>query len=73
MIQTKRVATVSVAAVLAMGSVSVPAMGTTSSHWTKSQCVSYVKAFKKKHAHPSSSQLKAANKTLKSKGCTEQA
>ena len=72
MIQTRRIATVAVATAIA--SASVPAMATTSSsHWSKSQCVSYVKGFKKRNPHPSSKRLSEGNKVLKAKGCTQKA
>jgi hypothetical protein len=71
MIQTRRVATVAVATTIAIGSVGVPAMATTSSHWSKSQCQSWANGFKKRNPHPSSKRAAQANKVLKGKGCTQ--
>ncbi len=74
MIHTGPIATVAVATAIAICSASVPAMATTSSsHWSNSQCASYVKAFKKRNPHPSSKRLAEGNKVLKAKGCTQKA
>ena len=70
MIPTRRLATVAVAAVVSIGSVGVPALGA-SSHWSKSQCKSYVKGFKSKHSHPNKARRAEGNKVLKKHGCTE--
>lgn len=71
MIQTRRVAAVAVSTAIALGSVGVPAMATTSSHWSKSQCASWAKGFKKRNPHPSSKRAAEGNKVLKGKGCTQ--
>ena len=66
----RRVATVAVAAAIGTGSLAVPAMGA-SSHWSKSQCKSYVSGFKHKNAHPSKSKRAEGNKVLKKHSCTQ--
>jgi len=52
MIRTRRVATVTVAAAIGIGSVSVPAMAK-SSDWSKTQCRTWQKGFAKRNPHPS--------------------
>lgn len=71
MIPTRRVATVAVAATIAVGSISVPAMATTSSHWSKTQCQSWKNGFNKRNSHPSNTRKAQGNKVLKGKGCTQ--
>jgi len=67
----KRIATAGIVTVVAVASSIAPAMASNSKHrWSKRQCSSYVKAFKHGHAHPTSGQLKGADKTLKAYGCT---
>jgi hypothetical protein len=70
MIPTRRLATVAVATAIGIGSAGVPAVGA-SSHWSKSQCKSYVKGFKSKHSHPSKARRAEGNKVLKKHSCTQ--
>jgi hypothetical protein len=68
---TTRIAAVAVAAALGVGGVGVPSAGASTSHWSKTQCKTYVKSFKKKHPKATKSQKSAANKTLKGHGCSQ--
>jgi hypothetical protein len=68
---TTRIAAVAVAAALGVGGVGVPSAGASMSHWSKTQCKTYVKSFKKKHPKATKSQKSAANKTLKGHGCSQ--
>jgi hypothetical protein len=70
MIPTRRLAIVAVAAAVSIGSLSAPALGA-SSHWSKSQCKSYVKGFNTKNPHPSKARRAEGNKVLKKHGCTQ--
>jgi hypothetical protein len=70
MLSMQSIATAAIATAISLGSVSAPAMASTSKHWSKSQCASYVKSFAKKHPHATASQKSAANKALKAAGCT---
>jgi hypothetical protein len=69
MITTKRLVAVAATAANALGAGAAPS-ALASSHWSKTQCKSYVKAFDKKH-DPSSKQKSEANKALKDKGCSQ--
>ncbi len=71
MTPTRRVASVAVAAAIGIGSISVPAMATTSSHWSKTQCQAWTSAFHKRNPHPTSKRTAEGNKVLKAKGCTQ--
>lgn len=71
MIQTRRVAAVAVSTAIAVGSIGAPAMATTSSHWSKSQCESWAKGFKKRNPHATAKRGAQGNKVLKGKGCTQ--
>lgn len=74
MIHKNRVPAVLAAAAIAMCGVGTPAaLASSSKHWTKAHCESYVKTFKKDHKKPTKSQLSSANKTLKSWGCKQTA
>jgi hypothetical protein len=68
---TTRIAAVAVAAALGVGGVGVPSAGASTSHWSKTQCKTYVKSFKKKHPKATKSQKSTANKTLKGHGCSQ--
>jgi hypothetical protein len=70
MIKTRRLATAVVAAAITVGSTGVPALGA-SSHWSKSQCKSYVTGFKNRNPHPSKARSAEGNKVLKKHGCTQ--
>lgn len=71
MISTGRVSTVVVTAAIAFASISVPAMATTSSHWSKAQCQSWKNGFNKRNSHPSKTRKAQGNKVLTGKGCTQ--
>jgi len=71
MIPARRVSTVAVTAAIGIGSISVPAMATTSSHWSKTQCQAWTNAFHKRNSHPSTKRTTEGNKVLKGKGCTQ--
>ncbi len=71
MIRKNRVPAVLAALVIAVCGLSAPAMASSSKHWTKAQCESWVKSFDKKHKKPTKSQASEANKTLKKYGCKE--
>jgi len=71
MISARRVSTVVVAGAIAFGSISVPAMATTSSHWSKAQCQSWKNGFNKRNPHPSKARKTRGNKVLTGKGCTQ--
>jgi hypothetical protein len=70
MIKTRRLATASVAAAITVASMGVPALGA-SSHWSESQCKSYVTGFKSRNPHPSKARRAEGNKVLKKHGCTQ--
>jgi hypothetical protein len=70
MVIKHRIAAAAVATAISLASVAAPAMASTSKHWTKTQCSSYTKTFKKNHSHASAKQKSAANKALKLAGCT---
>ncbi len=70
MFTKQRIAAAAVATAISVASVGAPAMASTSKHWSKTQCASYAKTFKKKHSHATASQKSAANKALKAAGCT---
>jgi hypothetical protein len=70
MITTRRLAAVTVAGAISIGSASVPALGATS-HWSKSQCKSYAKGFNSRNPHPSKARRAEGNKVLKKHGCTQ--
>jgi len=69
MTSARRFASVAVTTAIALGSVSVPAMATTT-HWSKSQCQSYEKGFLKRNPHASKTRKTTANKVLKGQGCS---
>lgn len=71
MISTGRVSTVVVAATIAFGSIGVPAMATTSSHWSKAQCQSWKNGFTKRNPHATKARKEQGNRVLKGKGCTQ--
>ena len=66
----QRIAAVAAATAISLASVGAPAMASTSKHWSKSQCSSYAKSFKKSHSHATAKQKSTANKALKAAGCT---
>jgi hypothetical protein len=70
MIPTKRIAAVATATAISLGSFAVPAMASTSTHWTKAQCQSWEKSFVKRNPKASSKRKAAGNKVLKGQGCT---
>jgi len=70
MITKQRIAATAVATAISLASIGAPAMASTSKHWTKTQCSSYAKTFKKNHSHATAKQKSAANKALKTAGCT---
>jgi len=63
----KRLAATAALAAISLSSVA-PAMASTK-HMSTSQCASAKKAWVKKHAHATSKQRAAYNKTLKAAGC----
>lgn len=72
MTRKNRVSAALAAAAIAVCGVSVPtALASSSKHWTKAQCESYVKSFKKAHKKPTKAQISSGNKTLKSWGCKQ--
>ncbi len=70
MIPTKRIAAIATATAISLGSFGVPAMASTSTHWTKAQCKSWEKSFVKRNPKASSKRKAEGNKVLKGKGCT---
>lgn len=70
MIPTKRIAVIATATAVSLGSFGVPAMASTSKHWTKAQCQSWAKSFEKRNPKASSKRRTEGNKVLKGKGCT---
>jgi hypothetical protein len=70
MIRTRRLAAVAAAATISVGSLGAPALGA-SSHWSKSQCKSYVKGFNTRNKHPSKARRAEGNNVLKEHGCTQ--
>ena len=66
---TKRIAPIAVAAAVGAGGLTLPALAASSTHWSKTKCKSYEKAYLKKHPSPSKAQARAANKVLKAHGC----
>ncbi len=67
----KRISTIAAIAAMGVATVGAPATASASSHWTKAQCAAYKNSFTKTHKHPTSKQTSAANKTLKSWGCSQ--
>jgi hypothetical protein len=70
MLSSKRVAAMAVTAAIGVGSISVPAMAATSTHWSSSQCLSWEKSFLKRNPHASKSRKAEGNKVLKVHACT---
>ena len=70
MLSTPRIATAAVTAVIGVGAISAPALASSSSHWTHSQCQAWQKAFVKRNPHASNARKAEGNKVLKGKGCT---
>ena len=67
----KRTAAAAMSAALLAGTLAGPAAAATSSkHWSKSHCTTYVSSFHKSHKHATAAQKRTADKTLKAKGCT---
>jgi hypothetical protein len=69
MFTTKRIAAVTTAAAISLGSLGTPVMAATSTHWTKAQCQSWEKSFAKRNPKASSKRKAQGNKVLKGKGC----
>ncbi len=70
MVPAKRIAAMATATAIGVGSFGVPAMGATSTHWTKAQCQSWAKSFEKRNPKASGKRKAEGNKVLKGKGCT---
>jgi hypothetical protein len=70
MISTKRIAAVATATAISLGSYGVPAMATSSTHWTKAECKSWAKSFEKRNPKANSKRRSEGNKVLRGKGCT---
>jgi hypothetical protein len=67
---TRRLAAVAVASAIGISSLGAPALGTTS-HWSKSQCQSYAKGFKKRNPHPSKARRAKVNRLLRAQRCSQ--
>ena len=65
-----RLAAAAMIATVTVAGATAPALATSKSKWTKAQCTSYKTSFEKKHPKATKAQKTAANKTLKSWGCT---
>jgi hypothetical protein len=66
-----RMTAAAAAATIALTAAAAPTGALAASHWSKSQCKSYVSTFHKNHAHATAAQKAAADKTLKGKGCSQ--
>ena len=62
----KRLVAISLATAAGLGSVAVPALAASSTHWSKSQCQAYAK----KYTHASKSSKTTHNKVLKGYHCS---
>lgn len=66
-----RALTASMIATVSLAGFATPALASSKAkHWSSAQCKSYRASLLKHHAHPTTSQKTAANKTLKSWSCT---
>ena len=70
--RTTRIAALAATAAIGVGGVGAASAGASGmTHWSKSQCKSYVKGFNSRNPHPSKARRAEGNKVLKKHGCTQ--
>jgi hypothetical protein len=68
--QIKRITALATTAV-ALGAAATPALAAGSPHWSAAKCRSWQRSYVKHNRHASKSSRAAANRLLKSRGCTQ--